>query len=59
MTKGVGGVSQKVTKDDGGGGVWKPPKLADMICEQPLIAAQFGGRQENVFAPVKRPNITA
>ena len=42
-----------------GGGVWKTPKLADMICEQPLIAAQFGGRQENVFAPVKRPNITA
>ena len=28
------GVSQKLTKDDGGGGgIWKPPKLADIICE--------------------------
>ena len=37
MTKGGGGVSQKVTKDDEGGGkVWKPPKLTDIICEQPL-----------------------
>ena len=33
MTKGGRGESQKVTKDDGG--VWKPPKLADIICEQP------------------------
>ena len=31
------GVSQKVTKDDEGGGVWIPPKLADIICEQHLI----------------------
>ena len=37
MTKGGGGVSQKMTKDDEGGGVWKPLKSADMICEQPLM----------------------
>ena len=23
--------------DKGGGGIWKPPNLADVICEQPLI----------------------
>ena len=46
----VKGVGQMLTKDDEGGrggkpkgdegwqgeGVWKPPKLADIICEQPL-----------------------
>ena len=38
MTKGGGGVSQKMTiADEGGRGVKKCPNLADMICEQPLI----------------------
>ena len=37
MTKGGGGVSQKMTKDDGGrGGARNSSKLADIICEQPL-----------------------
>ena len=32
------GVGQMLMKaDEGGGGVWKPPKLADIICGQPLI----------------------
>ena len=30
------GVSQKVTKDGKGAGVWKSLKLADIIYEQPL-----------------------
>ena len=33
-----GGVSQKLTiADEGGEGVYEPPILADVICEQPLI----------------------
>ena len=32
------GVRQKLTiADEGGGGVGKPPKLADVICGQPLM----------------------
>ena len=38
MTRGGGGVSQKVIlHDEGGGGVQTPPKNDDIICEQPLI----------------------
>ena len=35
--KGGGGVSQKLTFADRRGGVYEPPFLADVICEQPLI----------------------
>ena len=34
LTKGGGGVSQKVTQDDNGVGGLENPKLADIICEQ-------------------------
>ena len=56
LTKGGGGVSQLLTKADKGGrggqlkadicwqrggrGVYEPPFLADVICEQPLIHAK-------------------
>ena len=37
--KGGGGVKQLLTiAEEGGRGVWKPPKLADIICGQPLTA---------------------
>ena len=31
--------------DKGGGGVWTPPFLADVICEQPLMHYVRGGLQ--------------
>ena len=38
LTRGRRGVRQLLTiADEGGGGVWKPPKLAAIICGQPLI----------------------
>ena len=49
MTKGGGGVSQKMTKDDRGGGVQKPPKLADIIREQPLTETNFTKNPKNAL----------
>ena len=38
LTKGGGGVGELLTMaDKGGRGVWTPPLLADIICEEPLI----------------------
>ena len=36
--EGGGGVRQKLTFADRGEGVYEPPFLDDVICEQPLIA---------------------
>ena len=38
LTKGGGGVGQLLTLTDKGGGVQTPPNMADIICEQSLIA---------------------
>ena len=35
--KGWKGTNFKFSADKGGGGVWPPPFLPDIICEQPLI----------------------
>ena len=42
LTRGEGGVGQFLTlADKGGRGVWTPPFLADVICEQPLTTVSF------------------
>ena len=49
------GVSQMLTIDDGGRrGVQEPLVLADVICEQPLIACHFC----SLIAKKKKPHIT-
>ena len=34
--------------DKGGGGVWTPPFLADLICEQPLTGTVCKGQNNSV-----------
>ena len=38
---------------DGEGGVWKPPKLADIICDEPLYsdASSSKANEEKVESP--------
>ena len=58
--KGGRGVSQKLTFADRGGGVYEPPFLADVICEQPLIVKGLPSLLSYIFSVMRcyRTNVT-
>ena len=53
LTMGGGGVGEMLTMaDKGGGAVWTPPLMADIICKQPLTTGQKLFLEENIEIPI-------